>query len=414
MKKALSAFLALALLASLCCMPASAAMGSLQKVNTYYSGRFADVTEERWFAPWVQTAYEYGLMTGTTDTEFSPGGTFSWAEAVAMTDRLLALNLGLPEPQSNGTPWYQGYVDYACEAGYLPAGVELPWNDPIPRVEFVRLMYCALSDEDLAPVNDIRYGQIPDLSYGSDLGDAAWALEGNGVLTPEEVQHMLEMLPVFAGDPNAGDTTVEQHDRFEITYKFYNAGILTGNDACGTFTPDASIDRASVASLVSRVVEPSLRVKQELVQKPADLVPIAQLANLPSVKKNATDAQFAQAYEAAERIVTPLAHLSRKAQLYGIAMALRILTEEKVQYSMESDNYNDPYGFFIANSASCAGCTRATGLCLNMLGIPYEHVNENGYTHQWCRVSIDGEHWICDAYGLYCGVEPAPGQHPYL
>ena len=65
--------------------------------------------------------------------------------------------------------------------------------------------------------------------------------------------------------------------------------------------------------------------------------------------------------------------------------------------------------------ASCAGCTRATGLCLNMLGIPYEHVNENQWSHQWCRVKMDdGSYWICDAYGLYCGPEPAPYQHPYF
>ena len=86
-----------------------------------------------------------------------------------------------------------------------------------------------------------------------------------------------------------------------------------------------------------------------------------------------------------------------------------------VSYSMDADHYNDPYGYFVLGSASCAGCTRATGLCLNVLGIPYEHVNENQWDHQWCRVKMDdGTYWICDAYGLYCGPEPAPYQHPYL
>ena len=78
------------------------------------------------------------------------------------------------------------------------------------------------------------------------------------------------------------------------------------------------------------------------------------------------------------------------------------------------DHYNDPYGYFVLGSASCAGCTRATGLCLNVLGISYEHVNENQYSHQWCRVPVGDTYWICDAYGLYCGPEPAPCQHPYF
>ena len=57
----------------------------------------------------------------------------------------------------------------------------------------------------------------------------------------------------------------------------------------------------------------------------------------------------------------------------------------------------------------------ATALCLDILGIPYEHVNENQYSHQWCRVPMeDGGYWICDAFGLYCGPEPEPYQHPYF
>ena len=83
-------------------------------------------------------------------------------------------------------------------------------------------------------------------------------------------------------------------------------------------------------------------------------------------------------------------------------------------YSTDTPHYNDPYGYFVLGVASCAGCARATGLCLNILGIHYEHVNENQWGHQWCRVNIDGTYWICDAYGLYCGPEPGPYAHPYF
>lgn len=74
---------------------------------------------------------------------------------------------------------------------------------------------------------------------------------------------------------------------------------------------------------------------------------------------------------------------------------------------MDSSHYNDPYGYFVLGSASCVGCTRATGLCLNMLGIPYEHVNEDKYSHQRCRLNVDGDYWIYDAYGR-TGTVSAP------
>ena len=143
-------------------------------------------------------------------------------------------------------------------------------------------------------------------------------------------------------------------------------------------------------------------------------VPINQLANYSSLKKRMTDEEFAQAYQAALELVTPYAGFPIEEQLYGITKSIRERFDQGMNYSMTADHYNDPYGYFILGSASCAGCTRATGLCLNILGIPYEHVNENQYSHQWCRVNVNGTYWITDAYGLYCGPEPAPYTHPWF
>lgn len=146
---------------------------------------------------------------------------------------------------------------------------------------------------------------------------------------------------------------------------------------------------------------------------PADFrpVPIGRLANYRSLKKKQTQAEFQQAYDIALSIVAPLAGLPREQQLLGIAQALRNRFATGT-YSTSTKHYNDAYGYLVLGVASCAGCTRATGLCLNILGIPYEHVNENKWKHQWCRVKVNGTYWICDAFGLYAGPEPAPYAHP--
>lgn len=144
-------------------------------------------------------------------------------------------------------------------------------------------------------------------------------------------------------------------------------------------------------------------------------VPMEQLANLKSLRKKASDEELRQAYDIAVKLVAPYAECSREEQLVGIATTLREYFDSGMTYSMSTEHYNDPYGYLVLGSASCAGCARTTGLCLNILGIPYEHVNENQYTHQWCRVDMgNGVYWICDAYGLYCGPEPAPYKHPYF
>lgn len=134
-------------------------------------------------------------------------------------------------------------------------------------------------------------------------------------------------------------------------------------------------------------------------------VPINKLNNYSSLHKGQTNSEFKLAYEKAIKLVTPLAGLSRKQQLAGIAKLLRTRFDTNGTYSTKKAHYNNPYGFFVLGVASCAGSTRAVGLCLNILGIPYEHINENKWGHQWCRVKIDGQNWICDPFGVYVGPE---------
>lgn len=184
-------------------------------------------------------------------------------------------------------------------------------------------------------------------------------------------------------------------------------GMAEGRFPSATAQPGESVDSVVLAASVAETPEQTL-------QASFSPVPIDQLANLSSLRKRMTDEEFALAYQAALNLVTPYVGLPLEEQIYGITVSIRALFDSGMGYSMSTPHYNDPYGYFILGTASCAGCTRATGLCLNILGIPYEHVNENQYSHQWCRINVNGVYWISDAYGLYCGPEPAPYQHPWF
>lgn len=145
------------------------------------------------------------------------------------------------------------------------------------------------------------------------------------------------------------------------------------------------------------------------------VVAIKELSNYNSLKKKMTDAEFQAAYNEALKIVQPLVGLSREEQAKAVYSALRAMVDNgTVSYSEEVPHYNDAYGYLVNHTASCAGSARTTGLCLNMLGISYEHVNENQWTHQWCRININGTMWIVDPYGMVCAPESAPYAHPML
>ena len=141
------------------------------------------------------------------------------------------------------------------------------------------------------------------------------------------------------------------------------------------------------------------------------LVPLQELSCYNGYRKYMNDEQFQQAYTAAVPIVRPLLGLPVKEQVRRLEAIMR-KGVPGIKYTMQDSHYNDPYGYFVLHLSSCAGCTRATGMCLNMLGIEYEHVNPNEYKHQWCRIKIGDEYWICDAFGHYAGPEPAPYDHP--
>lgn len=367
MKKLVSLLVALTLLASTAAH--AAGLDNFKTSLTYADGQFTDVPADSWCAPNVRSAYELGIMNGTSATTFHPDGDVTVGQALIMACRL---HNTYYENDAAFGPGFDPYVEYARkEKLNFVADLEvLDLTMPITRAGFAVFLSAALPNKALPEISSVEKGAIPDVGANAVYADAV--------------------------------------------YRLYRAGILTGNDAKGTFTPLAGITRGAAAAIVSRMADPALRKSVTLVKEPFQPVPLAELENLAKLRKSTSEAEFAEAYDIALKIVTPLGDLPREDQLYGIAVELREIVDRGINYSTSEAHYNDPYGFFVLNTASCAGCARATGLCLNILGISYEHVNENQWSHQWCRVNVDGVYWICDAYGLYCGPEPAPYLHPYL
>lgn len=415
-KKALAVVLAAVMLLTLC--PAVFAeegeAGTAPVRVREYGGQFTDVSDTSWYADNVKSVYEFGLMDGSTDTTFNPKGNMTIAQTIKVAVRLYELYNGLESDFSTDGTWYQPYVDYAIEKEIYDPHITEDYSLEVSREIFALLISNAVPDWALPEINEIPDNIIPNLPFNY-MKDAITTLDAAGVDVGTNSAVTMYSYLVDLSVPGWFGFT---ESKYTAVYRLYRAGVLTGSDEYGTFNPGSGIVRSEAAAIISRTVEPALRKTFSLKQRPVSIVPVDQLANLKSLKKRMTDEELQAAYDEALKIVTPLANLPYETQLCGIAVALRRLTEKYVEYSMEENHYNDPYGFFILHVASCAGATRAVGLCLNMLGLPYEHVNENQYSHQWARVDLPVDHipidvcWICDAYGLYVGPEPAPYFHP--
>lgn len=213
MKKLVLAILTFILAFSAIPAPSFAVDNSFSEKYVYQEGQFSDVTDSDWYASGVKTAYEYGIMQGNGDN-FGASNPLTIAETITMASRLHSLYNRGTDSFEESSPWYQTYIDYAAENKICTESF-LDYSQFATRAFFVTILRNSLSSDILTSINEVEVNAIPDVP--SDLTNAA------------------------------------------AIYDFYRAGILTGTDSTGKFQPSDSINRAAVATIIARIVEPSLR-----------------------------------------------------------------------------------------------------------------------------------------------------------
>lgn len=216
-KRAISLMLA-AVLCFFCISTAFASASGLsffERINSYETGKFSDVASDMWYAESVIAAYELGLVKGVSETAFNPEGNIAIAEVITLASRLHKIYNGKGGSFEEGNPWYQVYVDYAVENGILGTNEFSDYTSLATRAQCAAILSRAFPETALPATNTIDDNMIPDVSIGDIYG-------------PE-------------------------------IYMLYRAGVLTGNDALGTFAPDTSIQRCAVAAIVTRMADVELR-----------------------------------------------------------------------------------------------------------------------------------------------------------
>ena len=193
-------------------------------------------------------------------------------------------------------------------------------------------------------------------------------------------------------------------------------GLLNG--AGGMLLPKNGATRAQVAQVFMNAE--NLLTKTTPITDPLELeVPpvvftpgaMEKLNNYAVFASKMTPDQFKQVYDICVELVRPAAGLTKEQQLYYVAKAVN-LEYQLTTYDDTTEHYGDPYGVLIEKRATCSGCTRTVGLCLNILGFSYEHVNEGEWTHQWARVKVGDIYWVVDGDGFgMCYKELAPYEH---
>lgn len=169
---------------------------------------FSDVPANAWYATYVNTAAQAGLVQGVGAGQYAPERTLSLAEVVSLSARLYATDHGQTVPPSNaGEPWYQGAYDYAIGQGLFNAQ-QVPVDQltqPANRYQMLDLLDRAVDDSQKAAINPVPNGTIPDVKesdpYGAAVyrwyragiaqGDETYAFHGENSITRAEVATFL-------------------------------------------------------------------------------------------------------------------------------------------------------------------------------------------------------------------------------
>ena len=182
---------------------------------------FVDVLTSDWFYADVEAAWKDGLINGMTATTFEPEGQITLAQAIKLAACMnQKANTG-KVTLSNGSPiWYSSYVQYAIEKGIIREGQFTDYDRAATRAEFAQIFAAALPESSYTAMNTVGENKIPDVKISDSYGAAV--------------------------------------------YKLYRAGILTGNDAQGTFAPNTNIKRSEVAAIVNRMMHTDARISISL------------------------------------------------------------------------------------------------------------------------------------------------------
>ena len=225
--------LALALTVSLLLgMPALAAensTGNFVRSRTY-AGEFSDLTADSVFYDNVAALYEYGLSVGKSDGTFGLQDSMTVGQIVIFAARIRSLyRTGDAEA---GPSAYGGDGDASTAARYLRylqaegvLGTELDSRlaATATRAQVAHVLANTLPEEVLPTVND----ELVTEGYASRK---------------------------FITD------VTEYTDYYQDILFLYRTGISIGADATGSYLPDRPITRGAAAAMLTRMVDPSLRL----------------------------------------------------------------------------------------------------------------------------------------------------------
>ena len=222
---------AVLILALLLAFPAAAASDSTANFvrSKTYGGQFSDLPESSIFYSNVSALYEYAFSVGNGDGTFGLNDRVTMGQAVTFAARIRSLyrtgsaEAGAAAFGTDENAYYAPYVSYLKSEGVIGSELDGAWNSPASRAAVAHVLANTLPSSALPAAN-------------ADL-----------------------VTKCYATGKFITDVTASTEYRQDIL-TLYQCGISQGSDGTGSFQPSATITRGELSAMLTRMVDPSLRV----------------------------------------------------------------------------------------------------------------------------------------------------------
>ncbi|MCQ5129580.1 S-layer homology domain-containing protein [Butyricicoccus faecihominis] len=206
---------AFALAGSLCLSSALAVEGSTGSMENFkpsrnYNEQFTDVKPTDWYYDAVKFCYENNLMNGTSESTFSPDTYMTVMVVTTVCARIHSIYYGGNGIIGDVKSAYQYMENNGISPVYADASPEGCY-----RHNAFGTIGSILPEHEYTPINYIE--DIPDLAAGT-LG-------------------------------------------YNESLRMYNAGIITGTDKYGSLSPNKGMNRAELATVIYRLLNPDKRIQ---------------------------------------------------------------------------------------------------------------------------------------------------------
>ena len=218
-------------------VPALAAESGTENLvrSKTYTGQFSDLPEDHTFYKNVAALYEYGLSVGQADGTFGLTAPMTVGQTVIFAGRIRSLyRTGDPEAgpaafaaaavsQKDARRVYAPYLWYLQSEGVLDKALDDCLTQPATRAQMAHVLANLLPEEALPLIND--------------------SLVTQGYASRRRITDVTEYTPYY-----------------QDILKLYRCGVSIGSDTAGSFFPDAPITRGAAAAMLTRIVDPALRL----------------------------------------------------------------------------------------------------------------------------------------------------------